>query len=202
MTGPAASSFRSSVARPRSYNSAIVGRAAAQRRRLHAMQIYLAELPRSAASQIDPGAETRAGINRIRTAGLRRDLRSGAGRRAAACAKCVDIALCPCYDGLSRRAPARRCRAGGLHMSEPRLSVRDRCACTGEAAHAACAWFSPFTLSRSLCRGSARVGCRERGVPRHQSPCRHRGGRRRTQVAGWRTKLRVGTLALLCGGTL
>ena len=107
---------------------------------------YLAELPRSAASQIDPGAETRAGINRIRTAGLRRDFRSGAGRRAAACAKCVDIALCPCYDGLSRRAPARRCRAGGLHMSEPRLSVRDRCACTGEAAHAACAWFSPRLL--------------------------------------------------------
>eukprot|EP01047_Picozoa_sp_COSAG01_P008698 COSAG01_NODE_345_length_18538_cov_64.139433_13_plen_100_part_00 len=28
--------------------------------------------------------------------------------------------------------------------------------------------------SRSLCRGSARVMCRERGVPRHQTPCRHR----------------------------
>jgi hypothetical protein len=54
--------------------------------------------------------------------------RSGAGRHAAAlrcrCAKCVDIALCPCYDGAYRRAPARRCRAGGLHMSEPRLSIK------------------------------------------------------------------------------
>ena len=118
----------------------------------------LAELPRSAASQIDPGAETRAGINRIRTAGLRRDFRSGAGRRAAACAKCVDIALCPCYDGLSRRAPARRCRAGGLHMSEPRLSVRDRCACTGEAAHAACAWFSPRLLRAGRCVARGRPG--------------------------------------------
>ena len=57
-------------------------------------------------------------------------------------------------------------------------------------------------LSRSLCRGSARAGCRERGAPRHQSPCRHRGGRRRTQVAGWRAKNRGGTLDLLCGGTL
>ena len=125
---------------------------------LDAPACYTAELPRSAINIIDPGAETRAGINRIRTAGLRRDFRSGAGRRAAACAKCVDIALCPCYDGLSRRAPARRCRAGGLHMSEPRLSVRDRCACTGEAAHAACAWFSPRLLRAGRCVARGRPG--------------------------------------------
>jgi hypothetical protein len=70
-------------------------------------------------------------------------------RRAAACAKCVDIALCPCYDGLSRRAPARRCRAGGLHMSEPRLSVRDRYV---QAVHARLRMQHPLSFHLGLGR--------------------------------------------------
>jgi hypothetical protein len=90
---------------------------------------------RDRASQIDPGAESARDL--IEDPAVRtRDLsityggisRSGAGRRAAAlrrrCAKCGDIALCPCYDGLSRRAPAKStitCDAKRMVASHPKV---------------------------------------------------------------------------------